>query len=242
MTTTARARRTRRPPARRCRTRRPRPRAAATRPSASRTTRTSAKSWSTPTAHPLPVREGLWNDERLLRCVRERMAAATRERSADRRPRGGCLADRDDQPVRWKAPGHLQRTSAVHVRDGPEPGRRQRPGLDGLRRQLVGAVCGRRPGHRLGFELEQLIELERHVDHRAVDPARAVAWATSASQIPEGRRSGWRSAAPLRSGSAALELGGRFWTKASTPSTKSAVWPCSAWASASASSCLAIPA
>ena len=144
------------------RRRRPGPRAAGRRRSALRLPAWDRSSVDSKGRDRLPVQEGRGDEERLQRRLRQRVAPGPGERQADGRRRGGRVAGRNHDAVRWKAAGHLQRPPALPLPRRPEAGRHNRPGLDGVRRRLVGAVPGGKRGHRPGIELgRRRIELRR---------------------------------------------------------------------------------
>jgi hypothetical protein len=102
----------------------------------------------------LPVPEGLGNQERMLRRMRERLAAAARERQADGRQRGEFHAGRNDQALRRQAAGHIQRPPALPLQGRPEARGHERPRPDPIRRELVRALAGRRQGVGPGVGLK----------------------------------------------------------------------------------------
>ena len=112
-------------------------------------------------AHALPVQEGRGDEERVLRRMRQRLAAAPGERQADSRRRRECVDGRNHHAVRRQATGHLQRPPALPLRGRPEAGRHERPGHNGVRRRLVRAISGGQPGLRTAIKLRRRIELGR---------------------------------------------------------------------------------
>ena len=87
-------------------------------------------------------------DERVRRCLRERLAAAHDHRRALRRRGRRGVQARDDQALRRRDRGHVQRPPALHVRGRLRPGPDERPGPRRLRRGVVRALRRRQNRQR----------------------------------------------------------------------------------------------
>jgi predicted lipoprotein with Yx(FWY)xxD motif len=67
-------------------------------------------------------RKGLWNEERVHRRLRNRMAATARDRQADSRRRSDCFDRREQRPFGRKTTGHIQRSPALPFSGDQKPG------------------------------------------------------------------------------------------------------------------------
>ena len=116
--------------------------------SASRTA-ASARSSSTRRVARCTCSRGLGNQERLLRRVRRRLAAAAGERQADGRHRADGLQARNDDALRRQAAGDLQRPPALSFAGDHNPGDTNGQGLT-RSAAVVRPVPRRQPGLRQG--------------------------------------------------------------------------------------------